>query len=85
MTAVSLSISRGQQGVAISDWTVGTSAPGTGDFEFRYNITDTNSVAITMLDLQQCLRALERALVESALALPAVSNNSTPFITEPQI
>jgi hypothetical protein len=42
MTAVSYSISRGVAGSTKSDITVGTSAPGSGDIELRYNTTDTN-------------------------------------------
>jgi hypothetical protein len=85
MTAVSISMNRGATGFTITDFTIGTSAPGTGDFELRYNTTDGNSNNITMLDLHLFLKALTTALIESPLGLPLVANNSTPFISEPQI
>jgi hypothetical protein len=44
MTAVSLSVNRGVDGFKISDVTIGTSAPGTGDIELRFQLQDTNSV-----------------------------------------
>lgn len=62
MTAVSLSISRGQNGLRISDFTVGTSAPGAGDVELRYNLLDTNSAALTRKDILIALEAFQRAL-----------------------
>ena len=62
MTAVSLSISRGIDGFKISDFTVGTSAPGTGDIELRWQVNDTNSVPLKRIDVQHALRAFERAL-----------------------
>jgi hypothetical protein len=40
-------------------------APDTGDFEIRYNITDGQSNAITMLDLHQFLMSIKRALIEN--------------------
>lgn len=64
MAAISIALSRGVQGFKISDYTIGTSAPGSGDFEFRYNTTDTNSKAVTKLDLQIALRAIEWQLAE---------------------
>ena len=41
-----------------ANWTFGTSAPGTGDFEFRWNLTDGNSNVITRLDIILALKAL---------------------------
>ena len=69
MTAVSLSISRGVDGFKVSDFTVGTSAPGAGDIELRFNLTDTNSAALTRKDVFKALEAFELAL------------NSGPLIT----
>ena len=63
MTAVSFSISRGVSGTKLSDITVGTSAPGAGDIELRYNLTDTNSVNIKRLDIRLALDAFERAIL----------------------
>lgn len=62
MTAVSLSISRGTDGMKISDFTVGTSAPGTGDIELRFNLTDTNSKALFEKDVVLACKAFIRAL-----------------------
>lgn len=62
MTAVSLSISRGNDGMKISDFTVGTSAPGAGDIELRFNLTDTNSKALWEKDVILACRAFIRAL-----------------------
>ena len=41
-----------------NNWTFGTSAPGTGDFEFRWNLTDGNGNVITRLDIILALKAL---------------------------
>lgn len=62
MAAISFSISRGVPGTKISDITVGTSAPGTGDIELRYNTTDANSKALTRQDIKLALEAFERAI-----------------------
>jgi len=69
MAAVSLSISRGVDGFKVSDFTVGTSAPGAGDIELRFNLTDSNAAALTRKDVFKALEAFERAL------------NSGPLIT----
>lgn len=75
MTAVSLSISRGQNGLRISDFTVGTSAPGSGDIELRFNLTDTNAKALTRKDIFVAIEAFERALK----AGPAIITNAPPL------
>lgn len=62
MTAVSLSISRGAEGMRISDFTVGTSAPGAGDIELRFNLTDTNSKALWEKDVILACKSFIRAL-----------------------
>ena len=67
MTAVQLSSTRGKLLGNLVDFTVGTNAPGTGDFELRYNLLDTNSVAITRKDIQLFLDGLKRVLAESSL------------------
>jgi hypothetical protein len=64
MTAVSLSISRGTDGMKISDFTVGTSAPGAGDVELRFQLLDTNSKALTEKDVILACKAFIRALGE---------------------
>jgi hypothetical protein len=67
MAAISLSINRGTGGFKISDITVGTSAPGTGDIELRFNTQDTNSVNLTRKDLFIALEAFERAFEQGQL------------------
>lgn len=67
MAAVSFSISRGKSGLTPSDITVGTSAPGAGDVEFRFNLLDTNSAALTRKDLVIALEAFERAVESGQL------------------
>lgn len=67
MAAVSFSIRRGVSGFKISDITVGTSAPGTGDIELRYNTTDTNSANVTRQDIYNAMLAFQRALMEGKL------------------
>jgi hypothetical protein len=61
MLAISLSLSRGVDGFKISDFTVGASAPGAGDIEVRYNVTDTNGKVLTKKDVILALKAFERA------------------------
>jgi hypothetical protein len=60
MTAVSFSMSRGVDGLKMSDVTVGTSAPGAGDVEFRFNILDTQSHNLNDKDLWLILQAFQR-------------------------
>ena len=60
MTAVSFSISRGATGFKQTDVTVGTSAPGTGDVEIRYQVLDTNSKNMNDLDLILAAKAFIR-------------------------
>jgi hypothetical protein len=62
VTAVSFSIYRGVGGFTMSDVTVGTNAPGGGDFEFRFNVLDTNSKNVNDLDLTMAIRAFIRWL-----------------------
>jgi hypothetical protein len=63
MTAVSFSMSRGVDGFKMSDVTVGTSAPGTGDVELRFQVLDTNSKNMNDGDLYRILKAFERWLL----------------------
>jgi hypothetical protein len=67
MAGISLSLSRGVSGFKISDFTVGTSTPGTGDIELRYNTTDTNSKNLTRKDVILACMAFIRALEEGKL------------------
>lgn len=64
MAAISVSIAHGVGGMKMSDYTVGTSAPGSGDVEVRYNTTDTNSKNIltheVVIQLRNIIRLLEQ-------------------------
>ncbi len=71
MAAISIAMSRGKDGFAISDFTFGTSAPGTGDFEVRYNTTDGQSKAMLRLDIVKMLEAVERLIEQNGLQSPA--------------
>lgn len=74
MTAVSFSISRGVSGFKMSDITVGTSAPGAGDIELRFNVTDTNGKNMNDKDLVIALLAFRRALETNGASLIAITN-----------
>jgi hypothetical protein len=81
MTAVSLSVNRGVDGFQIKDVTIGTSAPGTGDIELRFNLTDTNSVNLTREDvIVRAMNAFRTAILQGqGLQSPA----GTPIIPQP--
>lgn len=67
MAGVSLSISRGVAGFKFSDITVGTSTPGAGDTELRFNTNDTNGKPQTRKDIIIALKAFTRALEQGGL------------------
>lgn len=62
MAAVSYSISRGQSGTKITDFTHGTLTPNANDIELRVNTTDANSAAMTVKDVILALEAFKRAI-----------------------
>lgn len=74
MTAVSFSISRGVGGFKMSDITVGTSAPGAGDIELRFNVLDTNSKNMNDKDLILALEAFRRWLLTNGGTAIAITN-----------
>jgi hypothetical protein len=74
MTAVSFSMSRGVDGFKMSDVTVGTSAPGTGDVELRFNVLDTNSKNLNDDDLVKILKAFERWVLTNGNSAIAITN-----------
>ena len=74
MTAVSFSMSRGVDGFKMSDVTVGTSAPGTGDVEFRFNVLDTNSKNMNDKDLVLILEAFRRWVLTNGPSAIAITN-----------
>ena len=67
MTAVSLSMNRGVDGFKLTDFTISTNAPGTGDIELRYNLTDQNGANLTRQDIIKALKAFKRVLEEGQL------------------
>jgi hypothetical protein len=73
MTAVSFSMIRGVDGFKMSDVTVGTSAPGTGDVEFRFNVTDTNGKNMNDDDLYRILKAFQRWLLTGGSTAIAIT------------
>jgi hypothetical protein len=62
MTAFSISIAHGASGNLMSDFTVGTSAPGAGDVEVRANNFDSNSHNISDFEIVMMLRAIIRQI-----------------------
>jgi hypothetical protein len=62
MTAVSISLAQGKSGMLMSDFTIGTSAPGAGDVEVRFNNTDTNGKNILDHEIVILLRAIIRQI-----------------------
>ena len=81
MTAVSLSVNRGVDGFQISDVTVGSSAPGTGDIELRWNLVDQAGGTLTREDiLIRAFRAFYNAIYQGqGLQSPA----GTPVLPRP--
>ena len=72
MTAVSIAINRGQSGFALSDFVIAASAPtGSADIEFRFQILDANSKALTREDLHLALDAFQRWLKQTGFQSPA--------------
>lgn len=67
MAGISLSISRGVSGNKISDLTVGTSTPGAGDIELRWNTLDTNSAVLTRKDILIAIEAFKHAVTQGPL------------------
>ncbi len=78
MTAVSLSMSRGVGGFKISDVTVGTSAPGTGDVELRFNVLDGQSKNMNDKDLYILIDAFKRYLLAGGTRVDVTTQPSGP-------
>lgn len=74
MTAVSFSMSRGVDGFKMSDVTVGTSAPGTGDVELRFQILDGQSKKMNDLELVKIVEAFRRWLLTNGPSAIAITN-----------
>jgi hypothetical protein len=60
MTAVSFQMQRGVDGFKMSDVTVGSAAPTSQDFEFRFQVLDAQSKNINDLDLVKVLKVFIR-------------------------
>ncbi len=72
MTAVTISLTRGQMGFKLSDFTIAASAPVSGqEIELRYQLLDANSAALTREDVHNALEAFERLIKEQGLQSPA--------------
>lgn len=74
MTAVSFSISRGVDGFKMSDVTVGSSAPGTGDVEIRFQVLDAQSKNMNDLDLVKAAKAFIRWFETNGQSAIAITN-----------
>jgi hypothetical protein len=73
MTAVSFSLNRGVDGFKMSDVTVGTSAPGTGDIELRFQVLDTNSKNMNDFDIVRAVDAFRRWLLTNGTTNTAIT------------
>ena len=84
MAAVQISSSRGLPENKSGSYTIGTNAPGTGDFELRYNLLDAQNNPITKKDLIRFLDALEHALESGSVQFFDTAVGGTNFVG-PQI
>lgn len=73
MAAQSLNLARGKSGMTISDFGTGTNAPGTGDFELRWNTTDGNSKNILRQDVILACYAFIRALQQGGATVDVIA------------
>lgn len=80
MAAISISASHGLISQKMSDYTVGTSAPGTGDIEVRYNTTDTLSKNILTHEVVIALRNMIRLIEQGHISAtnPVGLSGTTP-------
>ena len=79
MAAISISMAHGASGNKISDFTVGTLAPNAGDFELRYNTTDTNSKNILHHEVIIALKCFIRAIEQGGATVNIVTlSGGTP-------
>ena len=82
MTAVSISSTRGASPLQPLSHTISTNAPGTGDFEVRYNLLDQNGAALTKQDLVLWLRGVVSGLDSATFYQQA---NGAANFTGPQL
>jgi len=60
-TNLSISIALGVEGYRPADFTIGTNAPASGDFEFRVNAV-SNGKTVTRRDMIRALDAIRRVI-----------------------
>jgi hypothetical protein len=77
MTAVSFSINRGAD-FKPNAITVGTSAPGAGDIELRFNVLDTNSKNLNDKDLILALELFKVGLLNGGTKVNITTQPSGP-------
>ena len=78
MVAVSFSINRGVPGGTMTDVTVGTSAPGTGDIELRFNVLDTNSKNLNREDIYLACETFKRFILLGGTTVEVTLQPSGP-------
>lgn len=82
MAALSISLAHGATGMKMSDFTTGTLAPNAGDFEVRWNTTDTNSKNIldheVVIALKAIIRQIENGGPTSINLLPLSGGAAPP-------
>jgi hypothetical protein len=74
MTAVSFSMSRGSGGFTMTDVTVGTSAPGTGDVEMRFQVLDGQGKNMNDWEIVRILDAFRRWILTNGSSVTAITN-----------
>lgn len=72
MASRSLALSRGVSGTKISDFTAGTTAPASGDFQICWNTTDTNGKTVTHMDVILACEAFIRALEQGGATVDVI-------------
>lgn len=85
MAALSFYMSHGAGGNKSSDFTTGTSAPGGGDFELRWNTSDTNSAPIRIEDVVFFLDRARTWLLTGGATVNLVSLGSSGLTPPPPL
>lgn len=85
MAALSFYMSHGAGGNKSSDFTAGTSAPGGGDFELRWNTSDTNGKTIQVRDVVVFLERAREWLLTGGATVNLVSLGSSGLTPPPPL
>lgn len=85
MAALSFTMSHGASGMKLSDFTTGTSAPGGGDFEVRWNTSNTNGKTILTNDVILFLKAAIRMIEQGGTQVNLVSLGSSGLTPPPPL